>query len=122
MSGIKKSLFSVLAVIAIAVVLLFACGCAGQKMYITPCEHKVPVEDVNKTDGAINYCPVCKKPYPYIPVSRRSYDGDEVRWYDGLGWHGTGPYGYYRPYSYSYGYGNSYGYRHHYGCECDRCR
>jgi len=115
MSGIKKSLFSILAVIAIALVLLAICGCAGQKMYITPCEHKVPMEDVNKENGAVNYCPICKKSYPYIPVSRHSCNDDGEKWYHGLGWrHWYGPYGYYRPSPYySNYYGGGYGHHRH---------
>ncbi len=117
MSSIKKTLFCLLAVIVGALMMLFVCGCAGP-MYRTPCEHKVPMEEVNKTDGAVNICPICKKPFPYIASSRYRDDDDEIKWYDGLGWHWTGPYG--RPYPYhSYGYG--YENYHHAGCRCDDC-
>ena len=112
--------------VVIAIILAILCGGCATPMYRTPCEHRVLMEEVNKTDGAINYCSICKKPYPYIPASRHSYnDDDEIKWYDGLGWHWVGPYG--RPYSYyggSYSY-QSYGYRnnhHHADCRRDRCR
>lgn len=120
---IKNVIFYTIAfAIAVVVACLFS-GCAGQ-MYRAPCEHRVPMEEVNKAEGAVNYCPTCKKPYPYISTSRYRSDDDEIKWYDGFGWHWTGPY-YGRPYPYhSYGYGGGgYGYRsyHHNSYRHDDC-
>lgn len=123
-SETKKNIvfYAIAFVVATLVSCLFG-GCASQ-MYRTPCEHRVPMEQVNKAEGAVNYCPTCKKPYPYIPSSRYC-DDDEIKWYDGFGWHWTGPYGRPYPYSYGYGYGGGgYGYRsyhHHAGCRCGDC-
>lgn len=107
-------LYWALALMVIAIIVVVLGGCASP-MYRAPCEHRVPMEEVNKAEGAVNICPICKKPYPYIPVSHYR-DDDEIKWYDGFGWHWTGPYG--RPYPY-----HSYGYRnyHHAGCRCDDC-
>lgn len=117
--GTKTFVFYIIA-FAISVIIVCLLGGCASKMYRAPCEHRVPAEKVNKVEGAVNYCPICGKPYPYIPVSASRYsdNDDEIKWYDGFGWHWTGPYGYGRPYPYySYGYQNY----HHAGCRCDDC-
>ena len=120
-AGIRLSLVITICFwVVIAIILAIICGGCAAPMYRTPCEHKVLMEDVNKAEGAVNYCPICKKLYPYIQ-SHSHNDDNEIKWYDGLGWHWVGPYGYSRPYPY---YGSYYGggyYRHNYGCEGDRC-
>jgi len=123
-AGIRLSLaITVCFWVVIAVILVILCGGCATPMYRAPCEHKVPMDEVKKIEGVVNYCPICKNPYPYIPVSRHGNDDDDdAPWYSGLGWHWTGPYGYGRPYPY---YGSFYGggyYRHNYGCDCDHCR
>ena len=123
-SGIRLSLVITICFwVVIAIVLAIICGGCATPMYRTPCEHKVPMDEVKKIEGVVNYCPICKKPYPYIPVSRHGNDDDDdAPWYSGLGWHWTGPYRYSRPYPYSGSYYGGGSYYHHHGCECDRCQ
>lgn len=132
MSGIKKVLFCLLAVLVGGLLMLFVCGCAGVQ-YQTPCNPPHLIEEKEAKDllngkscGEAIECPVCGTVFPaelLTKKSRHTCDGDEVKWYHGFGWHWTGPYGYH-PYShYGYGGGNYYYRQYHYsGCECDRCR
>ena len=135
--GLKKDIIDIIFLMIFFLTLLFLCGgCAGagRGYYQTPCSppHLIKGKEAEelkrgKDDNAVIKCPECGTVFPaelLVKKSRHTCDGDEVKWYHGLGWHWTGPYRYGRPYPY---YGGSYYYRqhhygYHYGRECDRHR
>ena len=100
---LKKDITDIFLLVVIFLLLFILSGCAGY--YKTPCSppHLVFRKEaeklkMGKDDNYIIVCPVCGENFPAVLLvkrSRHTCGGYDVRWYHGLGWHWTGPYGYY---------------------------